>query len=306
MERNKRVNLRKIPILAVILLASVGAAQAQTLRGSKASLQRQYNIAVEDGFAFVARSGQIQGLVDNGELVKVEENRNLALHDVSNPYARPGVKLLLERLGAQYRAACGEPMTVTSLLRPMNRQPANAASNSVHPAGMAVDLRIPRRGRCRSWLEQTLLSLENSGVLDVTRERYPPHYHVAVFTTPYRNYVANLTNGSSREYRVRRGDSLWEIAQATGISVARLRSANGISGNIINIGQRLRIPAAHAAAGAVATADRIEYKVRSGDSLWLIARRFNTSVARIMRQNGLSSDLLAVDQVLRITPGGSS
>ena len=79
-------------------------------------------------------------------------------------------------------------------VRPQNRQPANAASNSVHPAGMAVDLRIPDRGRCRSWLEQTLLSLEGSGVLDVTRERWPPHYHVAVFTTPYQNYVAALAD----------------------------------------------------------------------------------------------------------------
>ncbi len=299
--------LRKFAILAVVFAASVGVAQAQTLRGSPDSVQRQYDIAVRDGFAFVAGAGEIPGLVESGRLLRVAENRNMILHDVSNPYARPAVKLLLDRLSAQYRRACGEKLTVTSLLRPRNRQPANAASNSVHPAGMAVDLRIPDRGRCRSWLEQTLLSLEGSGVLDVTRERWPPHYHVAVFTTPYQNYVAALTN-SNQEYRVRRGDSLWEIAQTMGISVAQLRAANGISGDLINIGQRLQIPAiaANTTVGAAATVDKIAYTVRRGDSLWRIARRYNTSVARIMRQNDLSSDVLEVNQVLQITPGSSS
>jgi len=298
---------RKFAILAVILAASVSVAQAQTLRGSRDSVQRQYDIAVRDGFVFVASSGEIPGLVESGQLLRVVENRNLILHDVSNPYARPAVKLLLDRLSAQYRRACGEQLTVTSLLRPQNRQPANAASNSVHPAGMAVDLRIPDRGRCRSWLEQTLLSLEGSGVLDVTRERWPPHYHVAVFTTPYQNYVATLTN-SNREYRVRRGDSLWKIAQTMGVSVPQLRAANGISGDIINIGQRLQIPAiaSNTAVSAGTTIDRIEYTVRRGDSLWRIARRYNTSVAQIMRQNNLNSDVLEVNQVLRITPGTSS
>ena len=298
---------RKFAILAAFFAASVSVAQAQTLRGSRDSVQRQYNIAVQDGFAFVARSSEISGLVESGQLLRVVENRNLILHDVSNPYARPAVKLLLDRLSAQYRRACGEKLTVTSLLRPQNRQPANAASNSVHPAGMAVDLRIPDRGRCRSWLEQTLLSLEGSGVLDVTRERWPPHYHVAVFTTPYQNYVANLTN-SNQEYRVRRGDSLWEIAQTMGVSLAQLRAANGISGDLINIGQRLQIPAiaANSAVSTTTTADRIEYRVRRGDSLWRIARRYNTSVTQIMRQNNLNTDVLEVNQVLQITPGGSS
>ena len=299
--------LQRFAILAAFFAASVSVAQAQTLRGSRDSVQRQYSIAVQDGFTFVARSSEIPNLVESGQLLRVVENRNLTLHDVSNPYARPGVKLLIDRLSAQYRRACGEKLTVTSLLRPQNRQPANAASNSVHPAGMAVDLRISNRGRCRSWLEQTLLSLEGSGLLDVTRERYPPHYHVAVFTTPYQNYVASLTD-SNREYLVRRGDSLWEIAQTMGISLAQLRAVNGISGDLINVGQRLQIPAtaANTAVSATTTVDNIEYRVRRGDSLWLIARRYNTSVAQIMRQNNLNSDVLEVNQVLQITPGGSS
>ncbi len=75
------------------------------------------------------------------------------------------------------------------LLRPANKQPANSVARSVHPTGMAVDLRIPAKGKCRSWLENTLLMLEGEQVLDVTRERFPPHYHVAVYAKPYQARV---------------------------------------------------------------------------------------------------------------------
>lgn len=299
-----------ITSLALASLVFSTLVQAQSLKGSRASMQRQHGIAVADGFAFLEVSQVINRYVERGELLRVSNNSNLVLHDVSNPFARPATKLLLDRLSAQYRAACGEKLTVTSLVRPKNRQPANAAPNSVHPTGMAVDLRIPRRSRCRSWLEQTLLSLEGSGVLDVTRERNPPHYHVAVFTTPYVNYVANLTN-SPREYRVRSGDTLSRIARNAGISVAQLRAANGIRGDLININQRLLIPASGDASGltlasnSVPTISNIDYKVRKGDSLWRIASRHDTSVDQLKRENGLHSNFLKIGQVISITPGGA-
>ncbi len=294
----------RLAILTLILAAAFHAAQAQTLRGSSDSVQRQHSVAVQDGFEFIETGSQIASLVDSGTLLRVRENRNIVLHQVSYPYALPATKLLLERLGGQYRRACGEKLTVTSLLRPMDQQPANASSRSVHPAGMAFDLRIPSRGRCRAWLQQTLLSLEGSGVLDVTRERYPPHYHVAVFSDPYMDYVARLTN-STREYFVRRGDTLSGIASSAGVTVAQLREVNGITGDFINAGQQLLIPTT-TVANATATIEKVSYKVRRGDTLWHIARRFNTSVNRIRSQNGLTSDLLAINQVLQITPGGSS
>ena len=84
------------------------------------------------------------------------------------------------RLSAQYHSSCGEKLTVTSLLRPRDRQPANSVAHSVHPTGMAIDLRIPSSQKCRAWLERTLLSLEKQHVVEATWERYPPHYHVAV------------------------------------------------------------------------------------------------------------------------------
>jgi len=293
-------------VLTVCSLSLGISAQAQSLRGSQASIERQNSLAVTYGFTFVRTAQQMSRLINGGQLVKVSSTRHMNLHDVSFPYAREGVKLFVNRLSAQYYNACGEKLTVTSLSRPIDRQPANAASRSVHPAGMAVDLRVPSKRQCRAWLERTLLSLEGKGVLDVTRERRPPHYHVAVFVETYENYVASMTGGTS-QYVVRRGDTLTRIADLTGASIAQLRSVNGLRSDMIRIGQTLQIPSVSSRSAAspgsteLARMIHITHKVRKGETLWQISNRYNTSVSRIMMENELDDDLLQVGQVLQFT-----
>jgi LysM repeat protein len=102
-------------------------------------------------------------------------------------------------------------------------------------------------------LESVLLSLEQTGVLEATREYNPPHYHVAVFPKPYDRYVENLkarpaatrvASNGIQDYEVRSGDSLWDIAQSHGITVNQLREANNLRGSRIYAGQVLKVPAA--------------------------------------------------------------
>src|SRR6185503_1553970 len=131
-------------------------------------------------FKFLRTAAEVREWVRLERLVTLKNTENYVVNDVSFPYARPAVKLLIERLAAQYRSATGERLVITSLTRPLNHQPENASALSVHPAGMAVDLRIPASKKNRAWLERTLLGLEDKMVLDVTRERHPKHYHVAV------------------------------------------------------------------------------------------------------------------------------
>ncbi len=165
-------------------------AYAAELRGSPASMVQQNQVARAEGYTFVRSLSQVEKMVDEKYLVEVKGNADYqVLPAVSYPYARPSVALFLERLSVRYRAACGERLVVTSLTRPTSQQPANAHELSVHPTGMAVDLRISQRAACRQWLESTLLSLEEKKLLDVTRERKPPHYHVAVFPEAYTAYV---------------------------------------------------------------------------------------------------------------------
>lgn len=239
-----------------LLMTTPAHAPAQSLRGSSNSLDRQNRVASQHQFTYLTTSGHVDRFVGAGYLVRVRNNRDYRLHNVSFPYARPEVGLFIARLGQQYRAACGEQLVVTSLTRPQSRQPSNASSRSVHPTGMAVDLRRSNTRKCRAWLEDTLLFLESQGVVEATRERRPPHYHVALFPNQYVAYVDALARDNGRpavrvadassevEYRVRSGDSLWTIAKKHGTTVERLQSANELRGSRIYAGQLLQVPAA--------------------------------------------------------------
>ncbi|MBD5482626.1 MAG: LysM peptidoglycan-binding domain-containing protein [Lachnospiraceae bacterium] len=105
------------------------------------------------------------------------------------------------------------------------------------------------------------------------------------------------TGGSYFEYTVRSGDTLWQLAQRYNTTVDAIQNLNGLSGSNLNIGQILKIPSAGAA-----PAPYFEYTVRSGDTLWVLAQRFGTTVSAIKSLNGLTSDILNIGQVLRI-PG---
>jgi|GEM_PF-1144108 len=175
-----------LALLALLALSTAVPARAQSLYGSHESLVRQNLVAQQHAYAYLRNTQELMQAVASGELVPVHGNEDfqLAGDEVSFPYARPQVKTFLEQLAHDYHAACGEPLVVTSLTRPISRQPWNASPISVHPTGMAVDLRHSDRRACRQWLESTLLALEGEGMIEAIRERWPPHYHVAVFPDP--------------------------------------------------------------------------------------------------------------------------
>lgn len=244
-----------VAIVVGIVCAHTSPALAQSLRGSQASLERQQRVAQEHNYTFLRDPAHVQRFVRLGLLVPVKGNADYELAGVSFPYARPELKLFIERLARQYRNACKEKLVVTSLTRPLSHQPKNASARSVHPTGMAVDLRMSRNPSCRSWLERVLLDLEKAGVLDAIKEHRPPHYHIALFPNAYSRYVARLENKkpeSTRRiassfgvtiYRVNEGDTLWGLARRYGTTVETLREVNGLASDVILPGQLLKIPA---------------------------------------------------------------
>ena len=302
---SRPLSLLLMAVLAAALFLPVSSA-AQSLRGSPRSLDVQNRIARQHDFTYISDTDQVRRFVSAGYLVPLRGNRDYVLdNEVSFPYARPEVRTFIERLSSQYRRACGRQLVVTSLTRPESRQPYNASSRSVHPTGMALDLRRSNHMPCRQWLESVLLYLEEHDVLEATRERYPPHYHVAVFPEPYARYVARLvagggSSGGTVEYQVRSGDSLWSIARSMGTTVLAIRAANSLSSDRIHPGQLLRIPTG----GERMAGGSLDYQVRSGDSLWEIARTHRTSVTRIRRENRLGTDVIRPGQVLTVPVGG--
>ena len=87
-------------------------------------------------------------------------------------------------------------------------------------------------------------------------------------------------------YTVAKGDSLWSVSQKFNTTVNDLKYINGLSSNILSIGQILIIP------------NKKTYTVKKGDSLWLIAKNNNTTVDILKSINNLSSNLLNIGQVL--------
>jgi LysM repeat protein len=240
----------------VCAILPLAAGNAQSLRGSPASINRMYRHARSEDFSFFQTSASVRRAVAKGYLVQLWPDLNFTLHEVGYPFVRPATQTFVQRLAAQYVAACGEQLEVTSAVRPATRQPSNSVEKSVHPTGMAVDLHKPTdHPKCLRWLRNTLLELEETGVIEATEEFAPPHFHIAVYSTPYRRYVAALASssaattvassdrGGSSTYRVRPGDTLWDIAREHDTTVSAIASANNLDdGDAIQPGQKLIIP----------------------------------------------------------------
>lgn len=102
----------------------------------------------------------------------------------------------------------------------------------------------------------------------------------------------------SRTHRVRSGESLYTIGKRYGVSVDRIKAANGLRRNTIRVGQELVIPA-RSSGGASASEGKV-HRVRSGDTLSEIARRYGTTVSKLRSTNGLTSNRLRIGQELKI------
>lgn len=278
-------------VVGIVLLSLSAPASAQTLRGSRATMQTQNSVARQHDYSFLRTSSQVKKFVNLGLLVQLPGNADYELARVSFPYARPAIRTFVERLSAQYRSACGERLVVTSLTRPEARQPRNASDLSVHPAGMAVDLRVSKRAACRKWLESTLLSLEARGVVDATRERYPAHYHVAVFPEPYTQYVAALTRRSTTRL-ASTNPTPAKADPASAQAKATLTAAN--------LGADVESAGSGPSDAAAVSSAQAEYEVRPGDTLWGIARRHGITVDELKAANGLAGPKIKAGQTLAV------
>ena len=86
-------------------------------------------------------------------------------------------------------------------------------------------------------------------------------------------------------YIVKRGDTLSQIALNFGTTVSAIAQRNNIRNvNLIYVGQRLIIPSS-----SVSTNGKIVYKIKWGDTLWGISRRYGVPIATIVMQNRIQN-----------------
>ena len=108
--------------------------------------------------------------------------------------------------------------------------------------------------------------------------------------------ISSGSKVSNNVYVVKKGDTLWSIANNFNVSVNDLKNANNKSNNSLSIGEQLIIPGKSTGENVSTTI----YTVKSGDNLYSIARRYNVTVNEIKSLNNLSSNLLSIGQKLSI------
>ena len=103
-------------------------------------------------------------------------------------------------------------------------------------------------------------------------------------------------------YKVQPGDNLYAIARRYNTTISELMSINNLSSTLLSVGQELRIPVET----TTPTGENyIEYVVKSGDNLYSIAERYNTTASALMQYNDLSTNLLSIGQIIRIPTAGA-
>ena len=95
-------------------------------------------------------------------------------------------------------------------------------------------------------------------------------------------------------YEVKPNDTLYSIARVYGTTVNAIKAYNNLTSDILNIGQILQIPISEV------TTEYQNYQVASGDTLYSIARKYNTTVDTLRDYNNLSSNTLQIGQIIRI------
>jgi len=126
------------------------------------------------------------------------------------------------------------------------------------------------------------------------------------------NAIANSLNDyikNSNIYIIEKGDTLFSIANKFNITVDDLKSANNLTNNALIIGNELIIPKSKEITNEGLDEEEsmyLNYKVLSGDTLYSIAKKYNTTVNDLIDINNLESNVLNLNQIIKIPTSTSS
>ena len=113
------------------------------------------------------------------------------------------------------------------------------------------------------------------------------------------NNQQTVSTGTTSTYTVKSGDTLYKVASVHGVTVTQLKKENNLSGDMIYVGQTLKIPG-KTSPNTNQTSNNKRHKVIAGDSLWSLSHKYGSSVNQIKQWNNLTSDVIYTGQNLRV------
>ena len=115
-----------------------------------------------------------------------------------------------------------------------------------------------------------------------------------------KNIEENPNQNTNGTYIVQKGDSLYKIANKYGVTINDIIDLNKLPTTVLSVNQKLLIPIKQKQED-INNKSQIQYKVQKGDTLYSIAKKFNTTVNNIKQLNNLTSNLLSIGQNLIIS-----
>ncbi|ADM37000.1 LysM peptidoglycan-binding domain-containing protein [Bacillus spizizenii ATCC 6633 = JCM 2499] len=115
---------------------------------------------------------------------------------------------------------------------------------------------------------------------------------------------------ATKTYTVKSGDSLWKIANNYNLTVQQIRNSNNLKSDMLYVGQVLKLTgkassgtssSSSSSSSNASSSTTTTYTVKSGDSLWVIAQKFNVTAQQIREKNNLKTDVLQIGQKLVIS-----
>ncbi|MED4286096.1 LysM peptidoglycan-binding domain-containing protein [Priestia megaterium] len=121
--------------------------------------------------------------------------------------------------------------------------------------------------------------------------------------------IADAASADTDTHKVKAGETLFSISQQHNVTVEDLKKWNGLSSTLIYANQTLQIGStstdSSSSSTPTTTSSNHTYTVKSGDTLYRIAKNNGTSVQQLKEWNNLSSHLIYVNQVLKISGTGT-
>lgn len=127
-----------------------------------------------------------------------------------------------------------------------------------------------------------------------------PKSHNSIVNNVTQQIQARPTVAVGTSYTVRAGDNLSKIAALKKVSVTDLKRWNTLSSNALKVGQQLSITPSNSSRSVARNSKATVYKVRSGDSLYAIAKRHKVSLKQLQNWNPKISNALKPGQTLSL------